>query len=122
MQPSGHLRSAGKYGEAKCYLDDAFEISQRINDEGALAMVLQFIGLLAEVREQDKDAERLYQQSLARIRQIGHLPSIAIALEQLATVARKQGQYERALALYKEKLAIDKEANDMAGMASRYTS
>jgi len=61
--------------------------------------------LLVAARGDDKGAERLYRQALGRIRQVGHLPSVALTLEQLADLARKRGDYKQALNFYVADLA-----------------
>jgi tetratricopeptide (TPR) repeat protein len=63
-----------------------------------------------------------YEQSLQTFRQLGDVHGVAVALMNLGSVYREQGQWQEAIAAYEQSLQTFRELGDVHGVAQTLTN
>ncbi|HEX9990976.1 MAG TPA: tetratricopeptide repeat protein [Chloroflexia bacterium] len=112
----------GLPGEGRHYLGRLLAQPGRRGHEALRAEALAVAGLLALYQGDFPAARALYVESLQIRREIGDMPAIAGALNDLGVAARAGGDYAYARALYEESLRIRREFGDTPGIASSLNS
>jgi eukaryotic-like serine/threonine-protein kinase len=103
--------SGGDADRALAVMEEARSLYQASGDRGAVASILNNIGLVHYRRGNLAEAHRLYQESIAGCRAIGHISCAGYALYNDAVLRYDQGNLDDALRLYQESLS----AHDAAG-------
>ena len=81
------------------------------------ANALTGAGVLAHFQGDYPAALAFNEESLALHRELGHRPSVAYALHNLANIAAEQGNFERARELYAEGIEMARSMGDQRGAA-----
>ena len=95
-------------------------LSRELPDDFGIAGGLHLLALAAQLRDDHERAEALYIESLALKRRTAH-PTLTSTIGNLAQVAYHQGDIERAIALFDECIALDRDANDVFHMGIALT-
>ena len=94
----------GQWDDAERYAEERGRLCRELGDEDGANRALQNIGRVAEFRGDLDRADAVYQEVLAKARELG--VDVAVPLGNLADVARRQGRFSDAEALYEEALAL----------------
>jgi len=115
----GEFTTARGYeGEYQTWLNQAIEVSHKIDDVSIRAALLHNLGVQYQQRGDLVAAIKAYQESLALDEQIGDIRGKAVSLHQMAQVYLTRGDLDRALSLYQESLALDEQIGDIRGKAT----
>jgi tetratricopeptide (TPR) repeat protein len=106
-------RLRGDYAKAEEAFRESLLLTNTVLDKRARlparASVLKSAGTLANEQRDQERARRLYEESLAILRDLDDKPGIAFLLNNLGVVAMHQEDYPTAQLLYEESLAIMRE-------------
>jgi predicted ATPase len=112
------LLEAGRSEEAEHVVEEALEINRELNETRELVLSLHILAALAADRDV-REAERLYEESIALSRSIGDSWQLAYNLFNCAEVVVLQGDPARAWSLGREALAVSREiGDDIAALCS----
>jgi non-specific serine/threonine protein kinase len=110
----------GYRAEARTLLEQSSQIARRLGREGFLGGALNNLGDIASDEGDDALARQYYEESLV-IRRKWDTPrgkwGTAWSLIHLGRLARLEGNYERAMALDQESLALFRETDDLGSVA-----
>ena len=107
---------SGKPQDSLDYLNQAYSLAVRLDNQEEKAAILQAIGVAYKLMEKPQDALKNYQDSIAIKRQIGDKRGIAVSLNESAQVQATMGQFPAAEASYKEALQIRRDIGDKRGI------
>jgi non-specific serine/threonine protein kinase len=108
----------GHLTEGRQRLESLLVMSDGLPGVAALrAKVWSSAGRLAYLQGDWERALACHNESLARYRELGERPGIALALTNIAFLAHHRSDQARAAALYEESLSIYREISDFAGIA-----
>jgi len=108
----------GRTITAAGYMREALHLFRESGDRQGEAISLNNLGLIADIRGDYDEAERLHNESLAIMREIGDRRGEAYSLENLGIIFSKRGDLDEAERLYNESLAIKREIGDRQGEAA----
>lgn len=102
---------------ARAYAMEAFDISKKMQDERGIAIGYLQIGNYFNNRNEDDSASHYYQQALARFKEISSVRGQIFVNHSLADIERSRGNYDRAIAIVNETIALyeerDAETSDL---------
>jgi predicted ATPase/DNA-binding winged helix-turn-helix (wHTH) protein len=106
----------GHYREGRAWLDKVLAES---GDQRTIHRSRALIGAggLAFLQCEYSLSEELINEGLAQARQLNNRESIATSLQLLGSVAREQGNHQRAIELHQESLALWRELKNQRGIA-----
>ena len=110
--------SVGDANRALALMEEARSLYEAAGDRGAVASILNNIALVHYRRGNLAEAHRLYQESIAGCRAIGHVSCAGYALYNDAVLQYDQGKPEDALRLYQEALSAHETAGNRNEMPS----
>lgn len=114
---AGQMATAlGKYDEAHALLDESLALARTATDTVLVGLALQSLGDLARCEGRFAQAGVYYEESMLRLREVGAAHEIAAAQHGLAHAVLHQGHVERALALFRESLAVMRMQEDREGV------
>ena len=102
----------GEWDDAERYAEERGRLCRELGDEEGANRALRNLGYVAEFRGDLDRANAVYQEVLAKARELGM--DVGLPLGILADVARKQGRFSEAEALYEEALASFESVGDDA--------
>ena len=117
----------GDLESAQSAFEESVAIYRELGAEGrwSLALVLQGLGMVADVRHDEPAAHRFYAESLALRRELGDRWGLAQSLDDLGARQLAAGDLDAAHTLYVEALEIARQAGDrrliateLSGLAS----
>jgi predicted ATPase/DNA-binding SARP family transcriptional activator len=109
----GHSRPAQEL------LQESLGMARQLQARGEVAFTLNFLADYARIKGAHRDAEQMYQESLAIFREWGDQFNIAAVFEGLANTYRNYtGEYAEAKRLHQECLTISRETGHSQGIAS----
>jgi tetratricopeptide (TPR) repeat protein len=108
----------GQYDTARQIAKDALRITEKIDDQQALANSLESLARVTRAQGEFDDATKIYEQSLSLYRTLGDQGGIASILEELGMIATDQHQLERATTLYQQSLEIKQQLGDQRAIAT----
>ena len=114
----GMALTESHFAEAKACSDEALTLFRSLDDQWAVAQVLNVKGELTRLEGNYEAAEQLYQQALTLFRRFGNPWGANTVLQNLAYVAQHQNEYERAKSLFAEGLRISQELGDRLSIAN----
>ena len=100
----------GEWDDAERYVEERGRLYRELGDEEGVIRALQNVGYVAQLRGDLDRAKAVYQEVLAKVRELGM--DVGIPLRTLGDVARKQGRFSDAEALYEEALAFYESIGD----------
>ena len=100
----------GDGAEARRRLEAALELGRATNNEAMVAHAMSNLGSVAERFEDDHARARdLYEQALEAFRRLGITGAVADSLSHLGGLEHRAGNYDAAVALVRESLALSRE-------------
>jgi tetratricopeptide (TPR) repeat protein len=108
----------GQYDTARQIAKDALRITEKIDDQQALANSLESLARVTRAQGEFDDATKIYEQSLSLYRTLDNQGGIASILEELGMIATDQHQLERATTLYQQSLEIKQQLGDQRAIAT----
>ncbi len=105
----------GEWDDVERYAEERGRLCRELGDEEGANQALQFVGIVAESRGDLDRANVVYQEVLAKSRELGL--DVGVPLSCLGDVARKQGRFSDAEAMYEEALASFESVGDDAFLA-----
>ena len=124
LEPSPELRALalrdmvgiaadlGEWDDVERCAEERGRLCRELGDEEGANQALLSLGVVAEVRGDLDRANVVYQEVLAKSRELGL--DVGVPLSRLGAVARKQGRFSEAEALYEEALASFESVGDDA--------
>jgi len=109
------IRSGNPQGGLE-YLNRALPLAIQLDNLEEKATILQAIGVAYGGLNQQDEALRKYQESLAIKRQIGDKRGTAASLNNIAQIQERLGDSEQALKSYQEALKLRREIGDKKGV------
>lgn len=101
----------GDYKTAQAYLEQALATA-RTTPRYSMGWVFAYLGDLNIFQDNREQARQMYEESVARLREINNRNFLALPLRRLAELALDNGDYEKATALYKESLKLNSAGGD----------
>ena len=92
-------------------------MARQIDDQRTIARVLNHLGGMARYRGDDSAAIAFYEESLAIWRRFAVPERIAMVLRDMAPVVARQGNLQRACALFDESLNLSWDLRNVHGIA-----
>jgi predicted ATPase/Flp pilus assembly protein TadD len=111
------LNMRGQYAEARVRLEESLEELDRVRDDWGKAFSLNDLGMILHLRFHDDTGEQYCAQSRDIFMQLGDNRGQAFAASNLGLIAMQRGDYQRALRLHREALALSEARNDQWGVA-----
>ena len=105
----------GEWDDVERYAEERGRLCRELGDEEGANRALLSLGFVAEFRGDLDRANAVYQEVLAKARELGL--DVGVPLSRLGDVARKQGRFSDAEALYEEALAFFESVGDDAWVA-----
>jgi predicted ATPase/DNA-binding CsgD family transcriptional regulator len=102
----------------RAMLEESLALSRELGDRYKIAEALDYLGNVAEWREEYSKARDAYEESLAICRDLIDHEGMQYVLAHLANIYFVQGDYATAQALYKESLTINEKIGHRRGIAS----
>jgi tetratricopeptide (TPR) repeat protein len=112
------LQHWGAWDEATALINDT--LPRLPPDHPSRAVWIHQLGMLAQLRGDYADAERLYQEALDIKGQRGDQAGASKTYHQLGMLAQERGNYPEAERLYRQSLDIDERRGDQAGVGKSY--
>lgn len=106
--------------KAKKFVNEAFELSKKIDHKKGLSQCYTYFGFMAEDTGNFQQAFVHYQQSLKIAEQIGDKKQLANSYVNIGTVYKELGNYNEAINSYFSALKINEEIGDKMGCARCY--
>lgn len=107
LQQLGDLeRRAGRYRDARAYLDQSLSIRQKSGERNGIADCLRSLGQVSYEEGQYALARRSFEEAIQVYASLGNAQSRAAALGQLGDVALAEQNFSEASRCYAEGLAI----------------
>jgi tetratricopeptide (TPR) repeat protein len=110
----------GNLPEAEQFYREALAIQREIGDPAGVGEALNNLGTVYASLGRWAEAENLYAEALVYVRTPPPGPLLALTLTHQGDAARHRRDYQRALVLYNEALAIDTARKNRAGQAVRW--
>lgn len=110
----------GKYDFALKSFTNAYLMSSQYPDTLPTGHIAYYIALAHEYSNNNGDAIEFFEQATKHYKQTGQVVDYSDALYSLARVYKMTGDYERALALFTESMAISVSLGDIQGQAYTY--
>ena len=111
----------GSLAEAEKYYRDALTMQLEAGNGTGIAEALNNLGTVYAGQGRWNEADNLYQQALGYARSLpAPCPLLALTLTHQGDVARHRKNYQQALDLYQQALAIDTAGRNREGMAVRW--
>lgn len=107
----------GYYETARTLLDEAFTLAREAGDAYRTAYALKGFGDLARCEQNYAEAQTHYEQSVARLHELGVTRDLTSPLQSLGHTCLHLGNIERAYALFSESLAVHQAQQNILGMA-----
>jgi non-specific serine/threonine protein kinase len=107
----------GQYEEAHAMLDEALPLLREHGNPYRIAMALNYSGDLARCERRYAQAQVAYEASVSLLREIGATRDLASALHNWGHACLHLGDVERAQALFRESLALQRAQRNRPGMA-----
>lgn len=130
MRTAARVRTLHAAASIACHLGDlervdrfasaCLALGRELPDDFGIASGLHLLALSAQLRDDHERAEALYIESLALKRRMAH-PTLTSTIGNLAQVAYHQGDIERAIALFDECIALDRDLEDVFHMGIALT-
>jgi tetratricopeptide (TPR) repeat protein len=108
----------GKYDIAKNYLQRAYAIAQKHQNNQAMAEVLNNEGLVAFYQADYKAAITFFEEAIGLWRMLGYQEGLGSSLSNMGQVYYAMGQYAAARNYYEQALDIHRIIGDRAGEAA----
>jgi len=102
----------GNYDEAEASLNQAVEIAQKVNFESEIALVSNYLGILARVKGEIEVARDHHERTIEISQRLGNQVRIARAKSNLGVVCQLMGQMSAAEKLYNESYQLGQELGD----------
>src|SRR5215217_2169197 len=108
----------GNYVEARSLLEQSLEIWRSMGPEGGTGVrwTLTFLGDVALNQNESKEARSFFEETVAILREIGEKNFLAYSLRRLGLLAWREKDYQKAIALCKESLSLNRELGDPRGV------
>ncbi|MBL6446685.1 tetratricopeptide repeat protein [Fulvivirga sp. 29W222] len=113
---------SGNSPKALNYLYDALEKSKENNDLARMAKCYNFLGLVHESLDQDKEALEYYKESLSLWESEQNPYMVGLLLENIGYIYAEQGNNELALEYYSKAFSIAEEENIEIRLGSVYNA
>lgn len=113
-QEQGNLEEAGKYYQ------EALTIQREVGDAEGMCEALNNLGTVCAGLGRWAEAQDLYLEALGYARLLPPGPLLALTLTHQGDVARHQRDFQQALGLYQQALAIDVAKKNRAGRPVRW--
>jgi DNA-binding CsgD family transcriptional regulator/tetratricopeptide (TPR) repeat protein len=118
VQAGWLAQSQGDYERARATYEESLKLYRRLGDEEGIANSLGKLGSLTLLLGEDEHAKALLEESLASLRRLEDERGVTFGvLNDLGTLADRQGDTARALDLYEEALSLSQESGDAYGIA-----
>jgi predicted ATPase/DNA-binding CsgD family transcriptional regulator len=104
--------------QARVYVEEAQALFQALGDEWGIANSYNVLGEAARIEGDYDTAKTFYLQALPMLQRDGNLWEANVVLTNLAYVAVRQGDCERACALFMQGLANSQELGDKLSIAN----
>jgi predicted ATPase/DNA-binding CsgD family transcriptional regulator len=108
----------GDYPLAQQHIQQAYRLTQAMNDQWFMAYCLNELGNVARALGNDAAAKAYYQAGYDLRQAFNDPEGMAVALNHLGETALRQGDYAGAQTLYRQSLAIYRQINDQGGLAT----
>jgi tetratricopeptide (TPR) repeat protein len=108
----------GNYQEAVSSLEQSLEIWREMGAEGRMGMAqtLMYLGDVALNQRNTDMARSLYMEVALILGELGEISVLAYSIRRLAQLAWREGQYQKAMDLCKQSLALNREVDDPRGI------
>jgi len=107
----------GDYERAVARLEEGLALSKELGDKSSAAISLAYLGLAALRADDSRRIKALREEAEAQRREFLDRQALAELLFFLAIAAwYEEGDYERSVALFEEKLALSRELEDVRGI------
>ena len=103
-------------------IGEVLAAARATHHQEVIADVLQAIGFMNRQRGQSQDAATAFRESIAIRNKTGNLWANAISRHNLALIARREGDYDRAVGLHIETRSVFEQLGDRGGLASTENS
>lgn len=111
------LSRLGRYTESEQYAQRALALAEATGDAAARFVAITTLGGCATFTGKFVEAARLYEQGLDIARALGRPDDMAATLDNRALAVKRLGDYDRALQLNYEALALHRRNRDLARAA-----
>ncbi len=111
----GIAADLGEWDDVERYAEEQGRLCRELGDEEGANDALLSVGVVAERRGDLDRANAVYQEVLAKARELG--VGVGVPLSRLGAVARTQGRFSDAEALYEEAIALLDSVGDDAQIA-----
>ncbi|HLO17717.1 MAG TPA: tetratricopeptide repeat protein [Anaerolineales bacterium] len=101
----------GDYKTAQAYLQEALAEAEMV-PRYSMGWASAYLGDLYIFQGNREQAQQMYEDSVARLRELNNKNFLALPLRRLAELALDNAEYEKAAALYKESLKLNTEGGD----------
>ena len=112
----------GNYPEVTKSAQTGLEHCQNLDLKAEAALAFNILGNCALFLGQREQAKVLYTQALTEFKSLNHYEGIGKALNNLAIVARRNGDYSKAKQLYEQCLKLRREKADVRNIAVTLTN
>jgi predicted ATPase/predicted Ser/Thr protein kinase/Flp pilus assembly protein TadD len=112
-------RFIGRLEEAKALLEESLQIVRALDDKREIAFALYHLGATDPA---DPSAQSYWEESLALAEEIGDQMLVAEALNWLAFVSHRQGEFDAAVDLLQQSLKVRRSTGDHHGLATCLTN
>lgn len=109
--------AGGETENAEDFIRQALALDQRLGRNADVAISLDFLGLVCQLRNDLDGAEAYHQQSLALAEQLEWKEAIASSLGNLARVHQARGDLDKAENCHQRSLALENELGRTVGIA-----
>ena len=106
----------GHWSEGRTFLERALAESKGVAVP-VQVKALKAAAHLAFIQSANHRAEALYEECLAKCREVGDTAGMALSLRRLGAIAARRGNLVGAISLTEESLALFREVGDKAGIA-----
>jgi DNA-binding SARP family transcriptional activator len=111
-----------RYPEALAQYDQAYRLSQKLNDCTAQVSLLLSIGALHYRWDHPAEAGLHWEEAHQLAHHIGDMQTETLCLNNLGLLHTAEGDLERALALYERVVSIQEQIQDHQGLADSYNN
>jgi predicted ATPase len=108
----------GNYQRARSFLEQSLKIWREMGSAGKMgsSWTLIFLGDSALNQEKGELARKFYEEADTVLREIGDINFLAYLVRRLGQLAWRKGDYEKAIALCVESMALNRDVGDTRGM------
>ena len=108
------------YPQAQAYCEESLALKQAIGDRRGTTYSLLYLGLVARDQGDYAQARQLFETSMAISKEHGDRRAVAIGLGNLAEMEAVLGYPQKAEALYKQRLTIDRDIYNLVGIVTTH--